>query len=194
MRPYTVAVDVDGCVRDWEAGLRRVWSELGGTASAVCDSWALREHFRHPALDVYEVAFRTHPRAVQRLAPAFPGALPALRRLEERGVAVVLVTAQPNFTCRMATTEWLLRHAVPFTGLRYVAGEGDKTVVPAQLYLDDGPHNLERFAAAGRPFIVMDRPYNRSLPALSGQLARSNDWDTIVDLVLAHRAEQELVA
>jgi len=102
-------------------------------------------------------------------AELMPGADEGLARLRKLGFKVELLTSKPSWA------RWIVFHQIARHGL-----DVDRvTIVPTSLaqgahkkvrkvdwssayYLvDDGPHNLEEWALAGRAGIVFDRPWNR---------------------------------
>ena len=76
----------------------------------------------------------------------FPGAVEAVRELNDEGHDIVIITTKPHFAVQ-DTHEWIERHEIPATEIHILE---DKWTVPADVYLDDGPHIL--------PSLVEHRP------------------------------------
>ena len=80
------------------------------------------------------------------------------------------------------TVTWLDRAQIPYRDICFM---GDKPEVGADLYIDDGPHNVVALRETGNRVIVFDAPYNRDL---SGTRART--WAECEHLVLQDAAER----
>jgi 5'(3')-deoxyribonucleotidase len=119
------------------------------------------------------------------------GAGPALRRLSNLGIRIRIITHRlviEHFH-RMAvgqTVEWLDRHGIPYWDLCFM---GEKGAVNADLYLEDGPHNIEALLREQRDVIVFSHAANRHLEVPAGNRARN--WAEAEPLVVARFREWE---
>ena len=119
------------------------------------------------------------------------GAGPALRRLSNLGIRIRIITHRlviEHFH-RMAvgqTVEWLDRHGIPYWDLCFM---GEKGAVNADLYLEDGPHNIEALLREQRDVIVFSHAANRHLEVPAGDRARN--WAEAEPLVVARFREWE---
>jgi len=101
------------------------------------------------------------------------GAGPALRRLSNLGIRIRIITHRlviEHFH-RMAvgqTVEWLDRHGIPYWDLCFM---GEKGAVNADLYLEDGPHNIEALLREQRDVVVFSHAANRHLEVPAGDRA-----------------------
>ena len=114
-----------------------------------------------------------------------PGALEAMRKLYWEGHEIHIVTARGTFhgnrwndhiqeITRNQIEEWgVPHHSLTFTR--------DKTSVPTEFFIDDGPHNYEALRAAGVQAYLLTRPWNEHLDVE----ARVNDPLEFADIVLA---------
>ncbi len=176
-RQFVLAVDLDGVVADFTAGLRPIAAEwLGVPLHALTDD--VSYGFPEWDLDVsggYEMLhrFAVKERHLFRNLPPVRGAPAALRRLSTQGVRIRIVTHRlyiPWFHREAVeqTTEWLEHHGIPYWDLCFMR---DKAAVGADLYLEDSPSNIEALRNDGHPTIVMVNSTNADLPG-----PRALDW------------------
>ena len=62
---------------------------------------------------------------------------------------------------------------------------GDKPEGGADLYIDDGPHNIEALLDTGNRGIIFDTPYNRHVVG-----TRAHTWEECEQIVLRDAAER----
>lgn len=152
-----VLVDLDGVVRDFVTGLKRVYqNHFPGHAVQEITSRNL-EAFFPIGEKIYPFMDETHAEEILTTAPPYPGALEALARWEKH-FHIVVVTAQPP-QGRAPTFLWLGKHRVATAEVHVRA---DKETVSGFALLDDFDDNLERFARTGRLAVCLDRPWNRN--------------------------------
>jgi 5'(3')-deoxyribonucleotidase len=174
-----LGLDVDGVLRGWDAGLRQCWEDVTGewVPPEQVRHWDLRRTFQHPAIDPYDLAFRSsHVPHIQLQSPLVAGAAEALRQLSAAGVELVLITAQRSQETRHGTARWLVERGLPFDALVFSHA---KAGVSADLYVDDGPPYLAQFRAAGVPHLIFDQPYNREEPG-----ERVTGWEAALAAIL----------
>jgi len=122
-----------------------------------------------------------------REMPVMPGAPEALWRLSDAGVWIRIITHRlyVNWGHAIAvsdTVTWLDEARIPYRDICFL---GAKPEVEADLYIDDGPHNVEGLLASGNEVIVFDQPYNRHVAALM-----ATTWLEIEDLVYESAARR----
>ena len=199
---FTLNVDLDGVVADYQLELRRrVAAERDVPLSDIGPQihwephlcgWGVRdrEHFWdiHNA-GVNENMFRT--------MPEIEGASDALWELSDAGYHIRVVTHRllVNWSHEQVvadTVAWLQeprpdgRPRVPFRDLCFL---GLKADVAGDALIDDAPHNVEAVLDArrrGLPSpqpIVFDAPYNRHL-----ETVRASSWTDVIGLLEQARA------
>ena len=188
-RPYVLGVDLDGVCGDYTDAFRSVVAtELGVAEESLplVRSWDFREwglsvdQFEH----LHQLAVVEH--RILRSMPVIDEAAEALWRLSDIGIWIRVITHRlyVNWTHATAiadTVDWLDRARIPYRDICFL---GAKPEVEADLYIDDGPHNVEALRASGNKVIVFDAPYNRHLAG-----PRADGWLACEQLVLADAAE-----
>lgn len=89
-------------------------------------------------------------------APAYPGAVDALRKWQDK-FEIVIVTAQPD-DWRYSTYSWIGNHRLPVNEVKITYA---KHTVDGFALLDDFQENLELFTHTGRLAVCMDQPWNQ---------------------------------
>lgn len=113
----------------------------------------------------------------------YPGAVEALKKLQEANFEIVIITARDldgttdtiKFV-RERTELWLLENKVPYDELII---DNCKFVHDINVLVDDGIHNVSNFVQTGRPAYVFDRPWNQNFV-----YDRVMDWDHLVSEML----------
>ncbi len=62
-------------------------------------------------------------------------------------------------------SKWLKLHGIEYDGLVQVRAGGDKAKLDYDIFIDDSPVNFQAFEEAGKPCILFDAPYNKSIDA-----------------------------
>ena len=185
---FTIGVDLDGVVADYETRFREIAIEILGENPRrfpPARHWNLVEAgwpFENEAH-----FFAVHREAVQehglfrRLNPV-PGASEALWRISDAGVRIRIVTHRlvVNFAHAAAvsdTVNWLDDKRIPYRDICFVR---DKAEVGADIYVDDSPVNVLslRQSAGEDAVIVFDQLYNRHLTG-----PRAADWEEVLAIV-----------
>jgi 5'-nucleotidase len=128
-------------------------------------------------------------RRILRDMPVIPGAADALWRLSDAGVWLRIITHRlyvnwSHATAVSDTVTWLDHARIPYRDICFL---GAKPEVEADLYIDDGPHNVHALRSTGNPVIVFDQPYNRGIDG-----PRAHDWTEAEALVHQIAAELEV--
>lgn len=152
-----IGVDVDGVVADLNTEWLRRINAAQLTTYSVEDitEWDMKCVSRD-GYDVYQ--HLRDPDLYDHVRP-YRGALEAIEVLRDVGHRVVFVTS-----CSVgkydAKERWLVRHG--FLPDHYVQPDfypaNDKSLIRADVLIDDAPHNLETFPGER---ILIDQPHNR---------------------------------
>ena len=125
-------------------------------------------------------------RHILRDMPQIEGCSDALWRLSDAGVWIRIITHRlyvnwSHATAIADTVTWLDQNRVPYRDLCFL---GAKPQVEADLYIDDGPHNIEALDAQGNETIIFDQPYNRHVEG-----RRATTWAEVTEIVLEMAAD-----
>jgi 5'(3')-deoxyribonucleotidase len=185
MNEFTIGVDLDGVVADYESKLREIACEIldmepkhfppARDWDLVKSGWPFQDnaHF----LQVHREAVAEHG-LFRRLSP-IAGASEALWRMSDAGVRIRIVTHRlvVNFAHAAAvgdTVSWLDDKRIPYRDICFVK---DKAEVGADLYIDDSPFNIASLRAAkgDDAAMVFNQLYNTHVPGL-----RAMNWDDVL--------------
>ena len=175
-----LGIDLDGVVADFNTGWMTLYNDQFGTAltpdqvvtwngmlplthfGSISEFWAWARNDGGPGLF--------------RHLPTFPEALPALERLA-RNHEIVIITTKPAWATS-ETYAWIADQRLPTHEVHIT---GDKWRVDCDVYLDDGPHNLELLVTerADRTVCRFVRPWNTHVPGVID----IPDWDSFEALV-----------
>jgi len=184
-----IGLDLDGVTARYVEGLRdAVAKALGITPEDVggepedygFSNWReMKDRFKE--LHTGGVA-----EGLYRKLAIFEGASEILWKLSDEGDEIGVVTSRfvkhrQNGIVVRDTAYWLDDNNVPYRDLCFLR---DKTRFLADVYLDDAPHNIEAFQAAGRYVIIFDAPYNRHLEG-----DRAYNWNDVYALIQKRKAE-----
>jgi 5'(3')-deoxyribonucleotidase len=180
---FVFGVDLDGVCADYTVGLRRIAADVLGVPESRLPlerSWDFREWGLSPAdyEHIHRLAVTDH--RLLRELPAIDHAADALWRLSDAGVWIRIITHRlyVNWGHAIAvsdTVTWLDEARIPYRDICFL---GAKPEVEADLYIDDGPHNIEALRAGGNEVIIFDQPYNRQLDGV-----RASSWLEVEELV-----------
>ncbi|MGQ0848869.1 MAG: 5' nucleotidase, NT5C type [Actinomycetota bacterium] len=139
-----LGIDLDGVVADFNAGWIRRYNlqygtELGLDAVKAWDAIPSLTHFE--GMGAFWRWARDHDgHSLFRHLDTYPGAVEALWELTRRRHQVVIITTKPPWAIH-DTFAWIGQHRIPTREVHIIE---DKWTVPCEVYLDDGPHVLER--------------------------------------------------
>ena len=162
----TLGLDLDGVCVDYLGALRTVVADHRGIDPAELPEptlWNLSEWGLTRETFVVHHREAVHNYRVFRNATPIPGALEAVRRLNDSGINIRVITHRCNdgVDKRLVisdTLSWMSRQDLPYHEACFVQ---DKTTVAADLYIDDAPHVIRPLVLAGAPLLIFDQPYNR---------------------------------
>lgn len=186
-KPFRLGLDLDNTVLRYTEGIRKHSIELLGLPpekfsepshySLVDSGWPFKteDEFR-----------KAHGWAVEQGLysglEAIEGAPEALREIAEAGVHIHIITSRfvlPNQHGRVMrdTVQNLDDLGIPFRGISF---ENDKSVILADLYVDDAPHNIVPLREQGRRVLTFDALYNRGIDG-----DRAVNWQEAKDYILS---------
>ncbi len=185
---FILGVDLDGVCADHSRRFRDLVAERRGIDPAELPldrSWDFHEWGFGPGDFEEYHRWAVLERRMFRDLPVVDGAAETLWRLSDAGAWIRIITHRlcVNWGHAIAvadTVEWLDDNAIPYRDLCFV---GAKPQVQADLYVDDGPHNIVDLRAAGDEVIVFDAPYNRHLEG-----PRARNWAEAEELIEAAMA------
>jgi len=154
-----IGVDVDGVLRDFMGKFIAIYRQdypSNTTKIEDVNDWNLNKFFTETedARQYYlDNASRIFPNAGM-----YPGCSDFLRQIKELGHNIIIITHQLIGTEKY-TQDWLTAYNVPYDSLVFTA---DKTIVDADIYIDDGLHYIDAYNKAGKRAVIFDRPWNQN--------------------------------
>lgn len=181
-----LGIDLDGVVANFTKGWMSFYNRDFGTELVVSDSKRWHDlveltHFERIS-DFWKWSSNLDGRSIFWHLEPFPGALEAVNKLSDAGHEIVIITTKPHFAVQ-DTHEWIERHEISATEIHILE---DKWLVPADVYLDDGPHVLPGLVRHRPESTVCRyiRPWNDPVPGA----VDVRDFDEFRDVV-GHLAE-----
>lgn len=162
---FVLGVDLDGCVADFLARMKQVYSEWSGVPESELHpepsygfpEWGLE-------MDEYTRLhrFAVTQRGLFESMPPVAGAPQALRRLSAEGVHVRIATHRLFISyfhepAASQTVRWLEKHGIPYWDLCLVR---DKTAIAADLFIEDTARNIAALQACGTPVLCITNASN----------------------------------
>jgi len=181
MRSLRLGIDLDGVVADFNSGwINRYNAEFGGEvpvdAVQTWDGLHTLTHFDNHT-EFWTWAAGHGGGSIFRHLDAYADAVETLEFLTEAGHAIVIITSKPDWAVH-DTFAWLADRRIPTREVHIIE---DKWTVPCDVYLDDGPHQVESLVRH-RP----DATTCRFVRPWNGPIAGSEDistWDGFRSLV-----------
>lgn len=160
-----LGIDLDGVVANFNAGWMRRYNEQYGASLVpemvqTWDAFVALTHFESNT-EFWDWASNVDGPGLFRGLPLFPDARESLERLSDDHKIVIITTKPPWATSE--TFAWIADHELP---TREVHITYQKWKVDCDVYLDDGPHNLQSLAVKRPDRIVCRfiRPWNDPVP------------------------------
>lgn len=175
-----LGIDLDGVVADFNAGWMKRYNDQFGTSlkPEMVQSWdafVALTRFNNNT-EFWDWARNDGGPGLFRDLPVFPEAIESLKRLSTNH-KIVIITTKPRWA-NAETFAWIAESGIP---TREVHITGRKWEVDCDVYLDDGPHNLEHLVVE-RPDRMICRyiqPWNRAMAGV----VDIDSWDTFEELV-----------
>lgn len=164
-----LAIDMDEVMADTHAALADWQAENHGYAftEAQLQSGSLRSLVSHDHAKAMHVFL--HKGEIFRDFPVMPGAQDAIKRLTEK-FDVFIVTAAMEYPASCAFKfAWLAEH-FPFISPLNIVFCGDKSIIAADLLVDDTERHFARFGGQG---VLFAAPHNTT----STWPVKVNGWD-----------------
>lgn len=177
MIPYVIAFDLDGTIADTHTSWLEWYNEAYDDDLKLGDivTWGIHKYAKHGNA-IYE--FFDVPGSYLRPKP-FPDAAEYLKSLCDQPdkYRVIIATAISGHT-KMATEKWRwVAQNLPWFDKDFLVLCEDKSVIRADMLVDDGVHNLDVFCGEK---IIFDRPWNRD-PKRS--YFRAHSWSGLAYLI-----------
>ncbi|PWW05188.1 putative HAD superfamily protein [Paenibacillus cellulosilyticus] len=121
-----------------------------------------------------EAIYHLYGRDIHWHSNPLPHAVEVLQQLY-RQHRLSIITARP-LLFRDVTLEWLAQHGIAYHDIAFVEDKLQQCAdSKVDVLIDDGPHYAEQFVQVGRPVILMEQPYNLSVPS-HDLLFRATGW------------------
>ncbi len=145
-----IAIDMDEVLADAHAGQRKLYAALGVTLTDIeLRGRKLRDAV--PAVALAEVETQMHQGAFFANLDMMPGALAALKRLcKDHDVWVISAAMEYPASC-VHKIAWMQRH-FPFFDISHLVLCGDKSIIRADVLIDDHARHFEGFCGHGLLF------------------------------------------
>jgi len=175
-----LGIDLDGVVADFNTGWMTRYNDEFGTdlSPSLVTSWDAMIPLTHflSIDEFWEWARNGSGPGLFRHLPLFDGAKPALNRLSKNH-EIVIITTKPSWA-NAETFSWVGEHELPTREIHII---GEKWLVDCDVYLDDGPHNLESLVARrpDRTVCRFIRPWNRPIRGVIDV----DGWDTFETVI-----------
>jgi len=181
-----LGVDLDGVCADFYGQMRQVaaeWFERSVDQMTPDVSYGLREWgvtCDEQYLSLHR--FAVTQRDLFKTVPMIPGARRYLRMLSDEGARVRIITHRLfiHYFHNLAvaqTIDWLDHHGIPYWDLCFMKA---KEQVGADIYVEDGPRNIERLRAKKLYAICFANSTNKHVVP-----PRASSWEEVYTLVHA---------
>jgi 5'(3')-deoxyribonucleotidase len=175
-----LGIDLDGVVANFNEGWMQRYNKERGTnlTPDLVDHWDAMVQLTEfeSGRDFWQWARNGQGPGLFRHLPVYPDAVPALERLSHNH-EIVIITTKPRWSIS-DTYAWIADNRIP---TKEVHITGRKWTVDCDIYLDDGPHNVESLALErpDRTVCRFVRPWNEPVAGAIDV----DSWDTFETLV-----------
>ena len=185
----TVALDLDGPCYEFHRTVRYMLNHYRGTnlprwEEVFTEWWPNPEYISKD--DWHWVWDKGIKKGLFRYGHMVKDTRVALEALVDLGYDLCIVTHRPEQAVR-DTEDWvdLFFKDIPLIGEFYFTQGESKTLVEADILIDDKLENVEDWSEVGRTAILWDAPYNRSAEYLHGPgtVLRAKGWAEVVELL-----------
>ena len=184
LKNLIIGVDLDGVCADFLGRMREIaaeWLEcdleqLTPDVSYGLREWGIKNTEQYNSLHRFAVT----QRELFKTAPMIAGARRYLRQLSDDGARIRIITHRLYIhffhkTAVEQTIDWLDRHGIPYWDLCFMK---EKEQVGADIYIDDGPGNVEQLRAKGLYTICFANSTNKNIAE-----PRATSWEHVYRLV-----------
>jgi 5'(3')-deoxyribonucleotidase len=186
---FVLGIDLDGVCADFYGKMREVVAEwLGLPIDNLSEevTYGLSEWGLSPAEYERVHRFAVTQRDLFLIVQPIPGAAQSLRRLGAEGIRIRVIThrlfvSHFHQVAVAQTVEWLDKHAFPYWDLCFMR---DKTLVDANVYIEDTDKQIWALENAGRKVIAFSNPTNAAMnpaPAI-----RASTWQEAEEIIRNH--------
>ena len=185
-----IALDIDGTIRDFIGKLNECYDRdfPNETRTEVVNTWELDKHYSI-GVNIYEYAFHNNGYEIMKDANLYNGAyefiLNLMYNLEDH---TYLATTQSDWDCVRGTIEWIGNKNIPHSGL-FISP--DKTLLKADILIDDYHKNLNAWAKTGRKAICIERPWNRERTDWHKNVDFGNGYEGVLDVIKYYKEHPE---
>lgn len=149
-----ILVDMDGVLADVYACFFELYKEETGVCLTVDDVAGRLEAEAFPE----QIRWVTTP-GFFRSVPVMPGSVDGLRMINER-YEVIVISLATEFPVSLTDKQMWLHGHFPFISWRQIVFCGDKSLIKADIMIDDHPKNLDSFSGET---IMFTQPHNMYL-------------------------------
>ena len=196
-----VGVDIDGVLADYPRSFVEFINSQLGTAFPTenITSYNIAESLGLPLEQVVELKHLYRETGQKRFIPVIPGAREMLEAFKDMGFVIVLLTARPYKQYKRMfadTQEWLHSNKLPYHSIIW---DDDKNVRllrefgrdNVQYFVEDVAANANKIAELGVKCLLINTPYNKDVPIVSGVTRFNNPSDIACCLRIKQSFEKE---
>jgi uncharacterized HAD superfamily protein len=173
-RKYTVGIDIDGVIADFNLLLREIASQYIPIVDEDESAYKIRDlKYGNRELEdrVMKEVYRTHRISE---APTIKGAVEKINEIYDAGHRVIILTARTDHMYDQ-TEEWLKRIGLKYHELVHDSEKGPRAVKEdIDIFIDDKPENIQDLIEHGIEAYVFDQPWNKGVSA-----PRITDWKNV---------------
>lgn len=161
MKKLKILLDMDETVvdliGDWLAAYNRQWSD--NLTKDKVTGWDFHTYCKAECgKQVYDILQR--PGFFDYLPP-MPGAVGAVRTLHAQGHELLFATSTPSADAARGKVEWIKRTFGDLGyGISKIIQIADKSLIDADMLVDDKPETILQWAKAGRQIVAIVHPHN----------------------------------
>ena len=181
-----IGVDIDGVMYNWEKTARymlRTMKGYGeGALSYPSDSWdyvkqnVSKDDWKWIWSGAIKLGLFRHGHLIT-------GAIEGVRSLHERGHKLLVVTHRPSHAVQ-DTVDWIGYQRLPFSGVHILTNQEPKSLIEADILIDDKPSNLFDWHEKRGTCIRYVQPWNeREDYSAYPRIIPARGWEEVVQVV-----------
>lgn len=168
-----IAVDMDGVLADTYPHFLKYEAEYSGISKNIEDVMGVPEFEAFP----HSSAYLLRP-GFFRTVPVVPGSIHALQQINAHH-EVFIVSAATEFPPSLSEKQQWLNEHFPFISWKQMVFCGSKTIISADIMIDDHFKNLDLFP--GKTYLY-NQPHNAY--AQPGRHQRVHNWEELAGILL----------